>query len=63
MYLIDIIIFIGHTFCAHSGIGYLFGGVANENDDPRYNLPRWINLLSFELLCIDLQLFDRLYYN
>lgn len=31
---------LGHTFTLHGSKAYLFGGLANDSDDPKNNIPR-----------------------
>ncbi|XP_038069573.1 host cell factor 2-like isoform X2 [Patiria miniata] len=41
---------LGHTFTLHASKAYLFGGLANDSDDPKNNIPRYLNdLYSLEL--------------
>lgn len=34
---------LGHSFTLLNGKVYLFGGLANESDDPKNNIPRYLN--------------------
>uniref|UniRef100_A0A8C4QNQ1 Host cell factor Kelch-repeats domain-containing protein n=1 Tax=Eptatretus burgeri TaxID=7764 RepID=A0A8C4QNQ1_EPTBU len=34
---------LGHSFSLVSGKCYLFGGLANDSDDPKINIPRYLN--------------------
>lgn len=34
---------LGHSFTLLNGRVYLFGGLANESDDPKNNIPRYLN--------------------
>ena len=34
---------LGHSFTLHDKKVYLFGGLANESDEPRNNVPRYLN--------------------
>ncbi|CAB3232738.1 unnamed protein product [Arctia plantaginis] len=41
---------LGHSFTLLNGMVYLFGGLANESDDPKNNIPRYLNdLYTLEL--------------
>lgn len=41
---------LGHSFTLLNGKVYLFGGLANESDDPKNNIPRYLNdLYTLEL--------------
>ncbi|XP_072945657.1 uncharacterized protein [Epargyreus clarus] len=41
---------LGHSFTLLHGKVYLFGGLANESDDPKNNIPRYLNdLYTLEL--------------
>ncbi|XP_030856279.1 host cell factor isoform X1 [Strongylocentrotus purpuratus] len=41
---------LGHTFTMLGSKAYLFGGLANDSDDPKNNIPRYLNdLYSLEL--------------
>lgn len=41
---------LGHSFTLLAGKVYLFGGLANESDDPKNNIPRYLNdLYTLEL--------------
>lgn len=33
---------LGHSFTSANGIAYLFGGLANDSEDPKNNIPRYI---------------------
>ena len=37
---------LGHSFTLLDKKVYLFGGLANESDDPKDNIPRYINLFK-----------------
>lgn len=41
---------LGHSFTLIDGRAYLFGGLANESDDPKNNIPRYLN----DLYALDL---------
>ncbi|XP_043934350.1 host cell factor 1-like isoform X2 [Protopterus annectens] len=34
---------LGHSFSAVDSRCYLFGGLANDSEDPKYNIPRYLN--------------------
>lgn len=34
---------LGHSFTLLDGVAYLFGGLANESEDPKNNIPRYLN--------------------
>jgi len=41
---------LGHTFTLINNHVYLFGGLANESDDPKNNIPKYLNdLFTLEL--------------
>ena len=44
---------LGHGFTLIGHKVYLFGGLANESDDPKINIPRyvWLVILNLEMLC------------
>ena len=43
-YLISTL-FTGHSFVLLGNKAYLFGGLANDSDDPKNNIPRLVCLL------------------
>lgn len=42
---------LGHSFTlASDGIAYVFGGLANDSGDPKFNVPKYLNdLYAIEL--------------
>ncbi|CAD5115213.1 DgyrCDS4206 [Dimorphilus gyrociliatus] len=41
---------LGHSFTLHANKVYLFGGLANDSEDPKNNIPRYLNdLYTLEL--------------
>lgn len=38
---------LGHSFTLIGNKVYLFGGLANDSDDPKNNIPRYVGVLFF----------------
>ncbi|XP_013419915.1 host cell factor 2 isoform X1 [Lingula anatina] len=48
---------LGHSFTLLNGKGYLFGGLANDSEDPKNNIPRYLNdVYALELKPLSSQL-------